>query len=104
MLAAFISNVAVDGIAFSFSLALLPDLSEKLNVPSSKVAIISSVQLGTYYLFGPVACGFINHYGFRLVGIFGCVVAFAGIFIASHIASFPAILSLYGVIGQIEFL
>lgn len=72
-------------------------------MPVSKVAIISSVQLGTYYLFGPVACAFINHFGFRAVGVCGCTIAFAGIFTASHIASFPAIIALYGVIGQHVF-
>lgn len=94
------SNVVVDGIAFSFSIALLPRISKDLNLPESKVAVISSVQLGTYYLFSPIACAFVNHYGFRAVGICGCVIAFSGIFIATHIASFPAILTLYGVVGQ----
>lgn len=92
----------MDGIAFSFSIAILPGLSKDLQLPESKLAVISSVQLGVYYLFGPVACAFINHYGFRAVGICGCVCSFAGIFIASHIASFPAIIILYGVIGQSE--
>lgn len=54
VIASFASNFAVDGIAFSFSIAILPDLSEKLGMQPSKVAIISSVQLGSYYLFGPV--------------------------------------------------
>lgn len=72
-------------------------------MPVSKVAIISSVQLGTYYLFGPVACAFVNHFGFRAVGVCGCAIAFAGIFVASHIASFPAIMTLYGVFGGCVF-
>lgn len=96
----------MDGIAYSFSVAILPDLSKDLKLPESKVTVISAVQLGTYYLFGPVACAIVNHYGFRAVGIFGCVIAFAGIFIASHVTSFTAIIALYGVIGQrcaIEF-
>lgn len=97
------SNLAVDGIAFSFSLAILPDLSEELKIPASKVAVISSVQLGTYYLFGPVACAFVNHYGFRTVGICGFVIAFAGIFVASQISNFPAIIAFYGVFGQHVF-
>ncbi|KAJ6645606.1 Monocarboxylate transporter 2, partial [Pseudolycoriella hygida] len=94
LVAALFSNIVVDGIAFSFGTSLLPSLSQELNLPASKLAVINSVQLGTYYLFGPIACAIINHYGFRAVGVCGCVIAFSGIFVASHIASFPAILAL----------
>lgn len=100
MIAAFASNFAVDGIAFSFSVAVLPDLSKALNMQPSQLTVISSVQIGVYYLCGPIACAFINHYGFRPVGICGSLIGFAGIFIASHMESFPAIITFYGVIGQ----
>lgn len=103
VIAAFVSNIVVDGTAFSFSVALLHNLATDLELPTSKIAIISSIQLGTYYVFGPVACAFVNHYGFRAVGICGCVIAFAGIFIASHLAYFSAIVTFYGVLGQRAF-
>lgn len=103
VLAAFVSNFVVDGIAFSFSIAILPDLAKQLNLPTSKVAIISSIQLGTYYLFGPIACACVNHYGFRAVGVFGSVVSFIGIFIASQISSFPGVIVLYGIICKNAF-
>lgn len=82
---------------------MLPELSEVLKLPKSKVAVVSSAQLGVYYLVGPIVCAFVNRFGFRAVGIYGCVVSFAGIFVASYIESFSAIVALYGVIGEIEF-
>lgn len=90
----------MDGIAFSYGVAIQNDLSERLKLPISKVAVISSIQLGVYYTFGPLACAFVNHYGFRIVGIWGCVIAFTGIYASSHTESYVAIILLYGVVGQ----
>ncbi|XP_037033589.1 monocarboxylate transporter 9-like isoform X2 [Bradysia coprophila] len=103
VIAAFMCNFALDGIAFSFSVAILPGLSKALNVHPSKLTVISSAQLGVSYLVGPVACAFINHYGFRSLAVCGSLVAFVGIFVASHMESFPAIITLYGVIVGIAF-
>lgn len=103
VIAAFVSNFIVDGIAFSFSVSILPGLSKELNLPASKVAVISSVQLGIYYLFGPIACACVNHYGFRVVGAVGSAISLIGVFIASRISSFAAVIVLYGVIGQDVF-
>ncbi|XP_018331400.1 monocarboxylate transporter 3-like [Agrilus planipennis] len=81
--AAFICNMIIDGSLYTFGI-FLDDIASTFDVPKTKIAVISSVLSGFYYLSGPFVCALTNTIGFRFVGMAGGFGAALAIFITSQ--------------------
>lgn len=53
VIAAFMSSFAVDGITYSFG-KQMSEMSVKLDRRVTEISIIGSIQLGIFYMSGPV--------------------------------------------------
>lgn len=92
----------MDGIVFSFGLFITP-IQEEFLSSKATVALIGSLLSGFYLIVGPFVSGLANKFGFRLVTIFGSIIA-ASAFALSYLAQSVTFLHLlYGVFGGIGF-
>ncbi|KAL0275611.1 UNVERIFIED_CONTAM: hypothetical protein PYX00_003413 [Menopon gallinae] len=100
--ASFVCNFIVDGILYSFGV-FIKDVSESFSVPEARVALVGSLLSGSYLIVGPFVSALSNRYGFRIVTIFGAILAAVG-FALSAVAMNVEFLSFtYGIIGGIGF-
>ncbi|XP_067633178.1 uncharacterized protein Targ [Eurosta solidaginis] len=98
VLISFLCQVIVDGIVFSIGI-LLPYMAEDFGETQTTVVLVASVQVGCYFLAGPIASAFINKYGFRPVGLGGTLCAITVITIASFSPNLPMLIFFYSVLG-----
>lgn len=98
VLASFMCNLIVDGIIFSFA-TFLDSIAEEYQVTKADVTLVGSLMSGFYLIVGPFASAIANGYGFRLVAIFGSILASAGFALSSFSNSVTFLCITYGVIG-----
>lgn len=92
----------MDGIVFSFGMFMKP-IEEGLGENRATIALVGSLLSGFYLIVGPFVSALTNRYGFRLVTIFGSLIAstaFALCFVAPNVY---CLYILYGVFGGIGF-
>lgn len=101
--ASFMCNLIVDGIIFSFG-TFLESIAEEFHVTKADVTLIGSLMSGFYLMVGPFASAIANGYGFRLVAIFGSILAAAGFALSSFASTVTFLCITYGVIGGKSFI
>jgi MFS family permease len=92
----------VDGIVFSFGLFIGP-IQEHFGANKATIALMGSLLSGFYLIVGPFVSGLANKFGFRLVTIFGSLIAASAFAISSFAPSVTFLHLLYGVFGGIGF-
>lgn len=102
MFAAFMCNVVVDGIIFTFGL-VVTSLSESMDVSVSTAAWVASLLTGFYLLAGPFVSALSNRYGFRVVTISGAIMAATSLAVSSFAPSIEFLFISVGVFGGIGF-
>uniref|UniRef100_A0AC34PUL4 Major facilitator superfamily (MFS) profile domain-containing protein n=1 Tax=Panagrolaimus sp. JU765 TaxID=591449 RepID=A0AC34PUL4_9BILA len=101
VIAAFMSNFLVDGVANSFG-TLMGSFEREFQSSKAATSIIGSLLIGSYLLSGPVAGGLLNRYDARKVVIAGCILTALSFVIstfAPNIFIFYLFFSLLGGIG-----
>lgn len=98
VLASFMCNLIVDGIIFSFA-TFLDSIAAEFQVTKADVTLVGSLMSGFYLIVGPFASAIANGYGFRLVAIFGSILAAVGFALSSFASSVTFLCITYGVIG-----
>lgn len=98
VVASFLCNLVVDGIIFSFGTFLF-SIAEEFNVTKADITLVGSLMSGFYLMVGPFASAIANGYGFRLVAIFGSILAAVGFALSSFATSVIFLCITYGVIG-----
>lgn len=96
--ASFMCNLIVDGIIFSFG-TFLDSIAEEFKVTKPEITLVGSLMSGFYLMVGPFASAIANSYGFRLVAIFGSLLAAAGFALSSIATNVTFLCLTYGVIG-----
>ncbi|KAL4220689.1 hypothetical protein ACF0H5_021085 [Mactra antiquata] len=79
--AAFVDNVLVDGVKYSFGIMFV-ELVETFKSSNSATSWILSIQVGVFCLSGPIVATLVNRYGCRKTVMVGTVFSCTG-FIAS---------------------
>jgi MCP family monocarboxylic acid transporter-like MFS transporter 14 len=101
VIAAFLSNFLVDGIANAFG-AFMPSFETEFQSSTAATSVIGSLLIGSYLLSGPIAGGLLNRYDARKVVIAGSIltaVAFAISTFSPNIFLFYFCYSFLGGIG-----
>ncbi|UYV66200.1 hypothetical protein LAZ67_4000685 [Cordylochernes scorpioides] len=99
--ACFISNFAVEGIAFSSGI-FLTYFSEEFQMPKSSVSWIGSLLAGMYLIIGPIVGFMMSRFGTRNVAMFGgllSALAFMFSSMSPHVSMLFVITSLIGGFG-----
>ncbi|XP_042218311.1 monocarboxylate transporter 14-like isoform X2 [Homarus americanus] len=102
VVASFLCNAIVDGIAYSFS-PFLEALSKHFDAPKGKVAWIPSLLAGVYLSAGPLVSALSNKFGCRKVCILGGVIASMAYFLSCFATSVEYLMIFQGVIGGLGF-
>lgn len=92
----------MDGIVFSFGLFISP-IQLQFGANKATVALIGSLLSGFYLIVGPFVSGLANKFGFRLVTIFGSLIAASAFALSTLAESVTFLHLLYGVFGGIGF-
>ncbi|ODM93666.1 Monocarboxylate transporter 14 [Orchesella cincta] len=106
--AAFLSNVIVDGIVFSFG-SLKDSIHEAGGgtLDQSTVAWIGSLLTGFYLLTGPFVSAIANKWGFRSVAVMGSLIASSAFILSWYLCQdgprIGLLILFYGVIGGSGF-
>ncbi|XP_050324546.1 uncharacterized protein LOC126755873 [Bactrocera neohumeralis] len=98
VLISFFCQVIVDGIIFSVGI-LLPYIAEDLGETQTAIVLVASIQVGCYFLAGPVASAFINKYGFRVVALLGAICSIVFILIGTCSYNMAMLIVFYSVLG-----
>lgn len=98
MVAAFFVLAILDGIMYSYGSYMLV-LGDALGISQTQLTTITSVNVGMYYLTGPLSSALLNRFGFRIVGMFGALSAACGYAGASQSHSYLVHVVLYGAMG-----
>lgn len=98
MLASFLCNLTLDGIAYTFGVFVSP-LMVHFNIQKGPVSLIGSVLAGTIQLVGPFVALLVNKFGTQIVCIIGCFVAGLGFFVSTFSPNYVVMLILYGLLG-----
>lgn len=98
VLAAFLSNFVVDGIANSFAV-FLPEYQRYFGSTAGTTAVIGSLLIGTYLLSGPLAGGLVNKYSARAVVIAGSCISTVAMFLSVYVSNVYIFMAVFGFIG-----
>lgn len=102
VLASFLCNLVVDGIAYTFGI-FLPVLVEQFKVERGTVAWVGSLLTGMYLIVGPLVSALCNKFGCRAVCIAGSIMASVAFVLSTFSTSVWMLMVVYGVIGGIGF-
>ncbi|XP_023341712.1 monocarboxylate transporter 12 isoform X2 [Eurytemora carolleeae] len=98
MIASFICNLVLDGIAYTFGIFLIP-LMEHFGVQKGPMSLVGSVLAGTIQLVGPFVAVLVNKFGTRVVCIAGAVISATGFFASTFATSVPVLMLLYSIVA-----
>lgn len=98
VIASFLCNFTVDGIATSFGILLEP-LVRDFESNRSTVSWIGSLMIGVYNLSGPIVSISIKKFGARAVIIFGALLSCAAILLSTLSPNVYVLLFSYGIVG-----
>lgn len=97
---AFVCNVIVDGICFTFGI-YVQNIIDYYGADESKSVLVGSLLVGCYLLAGPLVSALANKFGCRKVTIFGSIVTALGFLVSTLAPSIEVLMFLYGVVGGI---
>ncbi|UYV83096.1 hypothetical protein LAZ67_22002204 [Cordylochernes scorpioides] len=98
--ASFLSNVVVDGIAYTFGL-FLPEFVRYYGASTGTVAWVGSLLTGCYLSVGPLVSALTNRFGCRPVSIAGSVIACVSFLLSTLAPSVDVLMVTYGILGGI---
>lgn len=96
--ASLISNIIVDGVAYSFGV-FMDEFVNYFKASKSKTALVGSVLAGTYLCAGPIVSAFTNRYGCRPVAIVGSIIGAFAFLLATLSPNVDILIVLYGAVG-----
>lgn len=102
VLAAFMSNFVVDGIATAFS-EFKQSYKDRYLSSDAMTSLIGSLIIGSYLLVGPIVGGLCNKYEPRYVVILGSLISGVAFLVAPASPNIYVFMLIYGVIGGIGF-
>ncbi|XP_055372462.1 monocarboxylate transporter 3 [Condylostylus longicornis] len=102
VLASFVCNMIVDGIAYTFGI-FLNDFVNYFNEGKGTVAWVGSLLSGVYLSAGPIVSALCNKYGCRAVCIAGSVIGCVAFILSTFSTSVTMLMITYGVIGGFGF-
>ncbi|CAD6185095.1 unnamed protein product [Caenorhabditis auriculariae] len=102
VLAAFFSNLIVDGVCTSFA-EFKKSYSEHFHSSDAATALIGSILIGVYLLVGPIVGGLVNKYGARAVVVAGAVVSGIAFIISVASPNIYIFMVIYGGLGGAGF-
>ncbi|XP_046547158.1 monocarboxylate transporter 12-like [Haliotis rubra] len=100
--ASLVCNIIVDGIGYTFGIFLL-EFTSYFKESKSKVALVGSVQVGTYLCVGPIVSALTNKFGCRPVCMAGSLIATIGFVVSTFSPNVEILILTYGVIGGFGF-
>jgi MCP family monocarboxylic acid transporter-like MFS transporter 12 len=98
MIASFICNLVLDGIAYTFGIFLTP-LMEHFGVQKGPMSMVGSVLAGTIQLVGPFVAVLVNKFGTRIVCIAGAIISATGFFASTFATSVPVLMLFYSIVA-----
>jgi len=98
MIASFLCNLVLDGIAYTFGIFLQP-LMLHFDVEKGPMSMVGSVLAGTIQLVGPFVALLVNKYGTRIVCIAGAILSSAGFFLSTFANSVPVLMLFYSIVA-----
>ena len=97
-MAGFMSNMIVDGIAYTFGI-FMTEFQIYYGKSSSKVAWVGSLLSGVYLMAGPIVSALTNKYGCRAVCMAGSFVGAAAFVLSTFSTTVNMLMMTYGVLG-----
>jgi len=98
MIASFICNLVLDGIAYTFGIFLDP-LMKHFGVKEGPMSMVGSVLAGTIQLVGPFVAILVEKYGTRIVCITGAVISSIGFFASTYAPNVPVLMLFYSLVA-----
>ncbi|GMT05721.1 hypothetical protein PENTCL1PPCAC_27895 [Pristionchus entomophagus] len=102
VLAAFMSNLIVDGICNSFS-EVKKAFGAHFNSSETTTALIGSLLIAVYLLVGPIVGGLVNKYGSRKVVVAGACISAVAFILSNYAPNIYMFMFIYGVLGGAGF-
>lgn len=102
VLASFMCNLILDGIAYTFGILLKP-LVQDFDSDAGTISWVGSLLCGVYMLSGPIVGGLVNKFGCRPVCMVGAVLAWAAISMSTLSVNVGMLMITYGIIGGFGF-
>ncbi|KAF8355226.1 mct-4, partial [Pristionchus pacificus] len=102
VLAAFMSNLIVDGICNSFS-EVKGYFGNEFKSSETTTALIGSLLIAVYLLVGPIVGGLVNKYGSRKVVVAGACISGVAFIISTFATNVYMFMAVYGVLGGVGF-
>ncbi|XP_029647396.1 monocarboxylate transporter 7 isoform X2 [Octopus sinensis] len=96
--ASLLSNVIVDGVAYSFGV-FLDEFVTYFNESRSKTSLIGSVLAGTYLCAGPIVSAFTNRFGCRPVAVVGSFIGAFAFLLSTLSPNIDTMIIFYGGFG-----
>lgn len=98
VLASFLCNMVIDGLAYSFGVLMEP-LQKEFEAGAGSVSFVGSILAGVILLTGPISAYAVNKLGTRITCIAGSLVSSLAIFASSYSSSLLLLVISYGVAG-----
>ncbi|KFM70016.1 Monocarboxylate transporter 14, partial [Stegodyphus mimosarum] len=102
VVASFLCNVVVDGIAYSFGIFLI-HFVDYYKSPKGKTAWVGSLLTGCYLSAGPVVSALTNKFGCRPVTIAGSIVSCLAFLLSTVAPSVDVLMVTYGIMAGLGF-
>ncbi|GMR61620.1 hypothetical protein PMAYCL1PPCAC_31815, partial [Pristionchus mayeri] len=102
VLAAFMSNLIVDGICNSFS-EVKKEFGKAFGSSETTTALIGSLLIAVYLLVGPIVGGLVNKFGSRKVVIAGACISGVAFILSNFATNVYMFMMIYGVMGGVGF-
>eukprot|EP00106_Octopus_bimaculoides_P011302 XP_014778744.1 PREDICTED: uncharacterized protein LOC106875210 isoform X2 [Octopus bimaculoides] len=98
VVASLLSNVIVDGVAYSFGV-FFDEFVNYFNESRSKTSLIGSVLAGTYLCAGPIVSAFTNRFGCRPVAVVGSFIGAFAFLLSTLSPNIDTMIVFYGGFG-----
>ncbi|KAJ8911076.1 hypothetical protein NQ315_015248 [Exocentrus adspersus] len=102
VLASFVCNMVVDGIAYTFGIFLF-EIVQYYNETKGKTAWVGSLLTGTYLTVGPLVGALCNKYGCRPVCITGSIISTIAFALSIFSPTVNWLIFTYGFLGGFGF-
>lgn len=102
VVASFVCNMVVDGIAYTFGIFLFP-IIDYYNESKGKTAWVGSLLTGTYLIIGPLVGALCNKFGCRAVCIAGSIISTVAFALSIFSPTVNWLMFTYGFLGGFGF-
>jgi len=99
VVASFLCNMVLDGIAYSFGIFLEPLQKHFEGTGKGTISLVGSILAGFIMLVGPISSMLVNKFGPRKTCIAGACISSAAIFVSTFSPNVYMLMVTYGVLG-----